>query len=214
MEPKVLSLAPTHKHPEYKSEPYPLQTAFNAWEAMETHQWVPVVKFANGIECAIKQTYWTIETMSCVIAWRIGLPLILSFAITVHKSQGMTLDYVRISLQRAFSPGQAYVAISRARSLENLQLDMFNDWVIRAHPRVKEFYQKIQEPVIRSSMTIKRKWESTKSTPNAIDCGIFERGLSKTPDHFGDKGMPDQKEQRLHELPSEVPRKSLRYFNV
>ncbi|ORX94561.1 hypothetical protein K493DRAFT_315423 [Basidiobolus meristosporus CBS 931.73] len=76
----------------------------------------------------------------------------------------MTLDYVGISLVRAFSPGQGYVAISRARSLENLQLDRFNPLVIRAHPLVKAFYQNIKNNPAKKVLTHGGEQE-TKNSP-------------------------------------------------
>ena len=63
------------------------------------------------------------KTIAEVAATYEQIPLILSWAVTIHKAQGLTLDDVRIDLGRgAFAPGQTYVALSRARTLEGLSL--------------------------------------------------------------------------------------------
>src|SRR5690606_23215681 len=59
------------------------------------------------------------------------IPLRLGWAITVHKSQGMTLDAARIDLRRAFVEGMGYVALSRVRSLKNLSLAGINKMALR-----------------------------------------------------------------------------------
>ena len=60
--------------------------------------------------------------------------------VTVHKSQGLTLDAVQVSLVGMFAPGQAYVALSRARTKEGLQIVEWDGSVVAADPAVKRFY--------------------------------------------------------------------------
>jgi ATP-dependent DNA helicase PIF1 len=69
------------------------------------------------------------------------MPLRLAWATTIHKSQGLTLDCVEISLDGSvFAHGQAYVAVSRARSLESLSFKEFRRDVIRSSEDVRDFY--------------------------------------------------------------------------
>lgn len=75
-----------------------------------------------------------------VLAKRVQYPLRLAWAITVHKSQGMTLDLVSVDLQNCFAPGQAYVALSRARSIQGLNIERWQgSKSIIAHPLVRSF---------------------------------------------------------------------------
>lgn len=66
------------------------------------------------------------------------IPLRLAWAITIHKSQGMTLDEAIIDLSRAFEPGMGYVAISRVRSLDGLHLTGANSNALAVHPDIRE----------------------------------------------------------------------------
>lgn len=69
------------------------------------------------------------------------VPLILAWAITIHKSQGMTISYVRMELARCFDRGQAYVALSRAASMDGLQVESFDPHRIFCDEDVIAFYQ-------------------------------------------------------------------------
>lgn len=73
-------------------------------------------------------------------AFRLQYPLRLAWAVTIHKIQGSTLDRVSIDISTCFAPGQAYVALSRARTLAGLNLERsFDPAVIRAHPTALRF---------------------------------------------------------------------------
>lgn len=72
------------------------------------------------------------------------IPLRLAWAITVHKSQGMSLDAAQIDLRSAFTPGMGYVALSRVRSLDGLYLDGFNDQALLMHEEIHELDKQLR----------------------------------------------------------------------
>lgn len=78
------------------------------------------------------------------IASRTQIPLRHAWAITVHKSQGLTISQLQVDMRRFFSPGQAYVALSRATSLDNIMLLNFNAESVRTCPLAKEFYAGVE----------------------------------------------------------------------
>ncbi|OCB88619.1 hypothetical protein A7U60_g4217 [Sanghuangporus baumii] len=79
-----------------------------------------------------------------VQASRTQLPLILSWAMSIHKSQGQTLERVKVDLGKVFEKGQAYVALSRATSLDGLQVLNFDVKKVMAHPKVIEWSKSLQ----------------------------------------------------------------------
>jgi len=102
----------------------------------------PLVRFTNGSERLCTPEEFTVnDAFGNVEASRRQVPLILAWALSVHKSQGQTLDRVRVDLRNTFEKGQAYVALSRARSLETLEVRNFDPLKVMAHPRVIEWYK-------------------------------------------------------------------------
>lgn len=106
---------------------------------------VPMVKFDSGLEVVIYPETWDIVEGDKVVATRKQLPLILAWALSIHKCQGMTLDSLHANLSRAFGFGMVYVALSRVRTLDGLHLSGFKPSKIKAHPKVLEFYHKFSQ---------------------------------------------------------------------
>ncbi|KAI9167449.1 DNA repair and recombination pif1 mitochondrial [Paramyrothecium foliicola] len=87
---------------------------------------------------------WKIELPNGELqAKRSQLPLILAWALSIHKAQGQTLERVTVNLGRVFEKGQAYVALSRATSQNGLRVLGFDKSKVMAHPRVVAFYNKL-----------------------------------------------------------------------
>jgi ATP-dependent DNA helicase PIF1 len=100
----------------------------------------PVVRFENNFEVLINKRIHEIFQGEEVVATRRQYPLRLGWALSIHKSQGMTLPLLDIDLTRSFATGQSYVAISRARTIEGLRVRGFDKKKVKADPRVIEFY--------------------------------------------------------------------------
>jgi ATP-dependent DNA helicase PIF1 len=104
---------------------------------------LPMVKFKNNSEIVMERHVWQSETIPGIGIAQI--PLILAWALTIHKAQGATLDIAEIDVGSGiFECGQTYVALSRVKSLEGLYLTSFDSSKIRIHKKVKEFYETIK----------------------------------------------------------------------
>lgn len=103
----------------------------------------PKVRFLSRVEKMITPESWSVYEGEKEMATRTQVPLILAWAVTVHKCQGMTLDRLETDLSRAFDYGMVYVALSRVKNLDGLRLTGFNPSKIKAHPKVLDFYQRL-----------------------------------------------------------------------
>ncbi|PIS07634.1 AAA family ATPase [Candidatus Berkelbacteria bacterium CG10_big_fil_rev_8_21_14_0_10_43_13] len=97
---------------------------------------LPIVKIKNGRKIHVSPADWTVEENGTVRARLTQIPLRLAWAITVHKSQGISLDEAVIDLSKVFEFGQGYVAISRVRRLTGIHLLGWNDRSFQVDPDV------------------------------------------------------------------------------
>lgn len=105
---------------------------------------VPIVQFLHGDPMPIEPHMW--QSSEYPLVHRSQIPLRVAYALTIHKSQGATLDCALIDIGKStFECGQAYVALSRVRDLESLYIWNMDATKIMAHPTVVAFYQNLME---------------------------------------------------------------------
>lgn len=101
---------------------------------------LPIVDFGEGPE-TIKFHMWSVDdpiASAHLICYK-QIPLKLAYALSIHKSQSMSLERARVDLNKIFAKGQVYVALSRVTTLEGLSLDVYNPQDVRADERVLQF---------------------------------------------------------------------------
>ncbi|KAG9891180.1 hypothetical protein KCU78_g12101, partial [Aureobasidium melanogenum] len=149
-----------------------------------TTQIWPVVRFtlADGTtrDLLCQRETWKIELPDGEVqASRAQIPLILAWALSIHKAQGQTLDRVKVDLGKVFEKGQAYVALSRATSMQGLQVLRFDPRKVVAHEKVRTFYQNLSR--VESLEQSKPKAERGKNTSraNGVTANEYERGFAE-----------------------------------
>ncbi len=105
----------------------------------------PVIRASNGKRITIEPASWQINDGGKILAEITQYPLRLAWAITVHKSQGMSLDAVDVDLSKAFEPGMGYVALSRVRTFGGLTIRGINENALQVHPEVLEYDRHLRE---------------------------------------------------------------------
>ena len=105
----------------------------------------PIIETRDGREMVIAPVDWAVEENGKVRAKLAQIPLRLAWAITVHKSQGMSMDAAAMDLSRAFEYGQGYVALSRVRTLQGLRLLGWSEGAMQVHPEVLKIDRSFRE---------------------------------------------------------------------
>lgn len=110
----------------------------------DKQEFIPRVRYDHGITMDMHFHTWESDKFTGLQLKQI--PLILAYALTIHKAQGATLDRASVDLGRnIFAYGQAYVALSRIRTMDGLYLRDFIPSRIRSNPKVVEFYESFYE---------------------------------------------------------------------
>jgi ATP-dependent exoDNAse (exonuclease V) alpha subunit len=122
----------------------------------------PIVELKNGRKITITPDTWELRDGDKKRASLAQIPLRLAWAITVHKSQGMTLDAARVDLRRAFVEGMGYVALSRVRSLDTLSLAGINQMALKVSPEALEIDERLRSKSARDAKRFEHLREIAK----------------------------------------------------
>lgn len=119
---------------------------------------VTVDFYGHGKTVVQYEQFEAFDEYNNTIITRSQIPLTLAYSMTIHKSQGQSIDVLEIDFEGCFNPGQAYVAISRGRNIKNLYIKNFNKDTVIVDPKVVAFYNKLEaaNPQKRKFYTISK----------------------------------------------------------
>lgn len=114
------------------------------------------ILFVNGILKTLTQCKQSFKDDNAKMdgperAYRLQYPLKLAYALTIHKSQGLSIDSLEIDLNGCFAAGQAYVALSRATSFDTMRVLNFKKHCVITNPVVKQFYCQLKTDVCNTN---------------------------------------------------------------
>ena len=136
---------------------------------------MPIVRTTEGKKIKLDLEDWSLENDSgTVMATVSQVPLRLAWAITIHKSQGMTLDAAEIDLSKTFETGQGYVALSRIRNIEGLRLMGLNTMALRVDPLILHVDERIKQASHKAEKAIELL--SKESLENTFNSHISRLG--------------------------------------
>lgn len=128
---------------------------------------LPVVKYRNGYVMTMHYHVWPSEVIPGIGVSQI--PLVPAWALTIHKSQGATLDIAEIDVGSGiFECGQTYVALSRVKSLDGLYLTSFDAKKVRINKKVQDFYEVLEEIEIKRRSDEENMQREIEKMPEAI----------------------------------------------
>ncbi|SHO80234.1 putative helicase [hydrothermal vent metagenome] len=143
---------------------------------------MPIVTTSTGDKIIVGYDDWIVEDEEGKnIATVTQIPLRLAWAITIHKSQGMTLDAVEIDLSRTFEMGQGYVALSRVKNIDGLRLMGINDMALR----VDGLILKVDDRIKQASQKAIDEIEAIDNLQERAKAHILKLGGTNNEDEIG-----------------------------
>lgn len=176
----------------------------------------PIVRTANGREIDVEPDTWEMRDGERKVASLTQLPLRLAWAITIHKSQGMTLDGAHIDLGNAFVPGMGYVALSRVRSLQSLSLGGLNRMALTLHEQAHELdsvlrkcsaiatarYEHLEEEYKNKKSQREKRQEDNKNSSKEERSRKWQEKLAKMRKEYPNAFQPwvEKDDEKLRQL--------------